>query len=46
MAVDYQAIVDLIVTLFTVVLPIALIFGICDKITDFFLSFVLGKRAE
>ena len=46
MGVDYQIIVDLIANAGIIVFPIAIIFCICDKIVDFFLSFVANRRVK
>lgn len=44
MEVNYQIIVDLIANMGILVFPIALIFVICGKISNSFLSFVSGDR--
>lgn len=46
MSIDYQIIVDLIANMGMLVFPIALIFIICDKVVDFFLSFVANRRVK
>ncbi len=46
MEVNYQVIIDLISNIGIVVFPIALIFCICERVVDFFLSFVSGKRVK
>lgn len=44
MNLDYQVIIDMIANIGIIVFPIALIFCLCDKIVDLFLSFVSGNR--
>lgn len=46
MSVNYQIIVDLIANIGIIVFPIAIIFCICDKVVDFFLSFVANRRVK
>ncbi len=46
MEINYQIIVDLLSNIGIVVFPIALIFCIAERLVDFFLSFVSGKRVK
>ena len=46
MTVDYQIVVNMMVSIFIIVFPIALIFCLGDKFIDIFLSFVSGKRVK
>lgn len=46
MSIDYQIIVDMIANIGIIVFPIALIFCICDKAIDMFLSFVGNRRVK
>lgn len=46
MEIDYQIIVNLISNIGIIVFPIALIFVICEKLIDLFLSFISGKRVK
>lgn len=46
MTVDLQVVVDVISNIFIISFPFALIFWIVGKITNFFMSFVLGKEVR
>lgn len=46
MDLDYQVILDLLSNIGIIVFPIALIFEICERVVDFFLTFVGGKRVK
>lgn len=46
MDLNYQIILDLLANIGIIVFPIALIFELCEKICDIFLSFVSGKRVK
>lgn len=46
MDLDYQVILDLLANIGIIVFPIALIFEICERVVDFFLTFVSGKRVN
>lgn len=43
---DYQNIIDYITTLMYIVAPIAIAFAIVSIITNFFLSFIEGRRVK
>lgn len=44
MTIDYQVIIDMIANIGIIVFPIALIFVICGKLVQTFLSFVRGDK--
>ena len=46
MEINYQIIIDMIANIGIVVFPIALIFVICEKLSDIFLGFVSGRRVK
>lgn len=44
MEMNYQIIINLIASMGIIVFPIALIFLICEKVSNIFLDFVAGRR--
>lgn len=46
MLVNYQIIVDMFANIGIVAFPVALLFVICDKIVNLFLSFVGNRRVK
>lgn len=46
MQLDFQIIINTIAGMMPIVSTVSVIFIICDKVTDFFLSFVSGKRVH
>lgn len=46
MEIDYQIVINLLCNIGVVVFPIALIFCIAERVVDFFLTFVSGKRVK
>lgn len=41
---NYQQVIDLLITFLTIAIPISILFGIVEKLVNMFLSFVFGRE--